>query len=223
MTKAELEQYVKERIYPNNMGDITAEVLQETLLTIIAGLVSDTEVSKAISDAVAKFPIIALGESAEFRGTSNNGLGKATLFASTNVEADADYSVIAGAGHTVIGQNRVIVGGTNNRVTASSSNSIVAGNGNDVVGSSNSIVAGNGNTTESDSDRSIIAGKDNKVSGLDCIVAGNNCKVSQNGAIVAGEGARAKSGTYLAIGQGSDVNLFEVTTAGVYYKGQKIV
>lgn len=35
MTRAELEQYVKERIYPNNAQEITGEVLQNTLLSMV--------------------------------------------------------------------------------------------------------------------------------------------------------------------------------------------
>lgn len=35
MTRAELEQYVKERIYPNNAQEITGEVLQNTLLAMV--------------------------------------------------------------------------------------------------------------------------------------------------------------------------------------------
>lgn len=35
MTRAELEQYVKERIYPNNEQEITGEVLQNTLLAMV--------------------------------------------------------------------------------------------------------------------------------------------------------------------------------------------
>lgn len=226
MTRAELEQYVKDRIYPNNMGDITAEVLQDTLLAIVAGLVSNAEMSNAIKSAIntamTSVPIVNNGDSAEMRGTSNTATGNSSLLVATNVETNADFSIICGAGHKIMDNNRVAVFGTNNTVENSSSNTIVAGNSNSLNGSSNTIVAGTGNTTDTDSDRSIIAGKDNIVKGANCIVAGEGNTTNANGAILAGKGAKATGDTFLAIGQGTGTNLFEVRTTGVYFKGQKI-
>lgn len=52
MTRAELEQYVKERIYPNNAQEITGEVLQNTLLVIVASILERGEIDQYITVAI---------------------------------------------------------------------------------------------------------------------------------------------------------------------------
>lgn len=81
MTRAELEQYVKERIYPNNAQEITGEVLQNTLLVIVASMLERGDIDQDITEAID-----TLEKDLPFR--KGEGFCSARLVGSNNIARD---------------------------------------------------------------------------------------------------------------------------------------
>lgn len=202
MTRAELEQYVKERIYPNNAQEITGEALQDTLLAIVASLLQISE-EKANDIAISEVEGAMETLRDEQVAISGEGAGSVILKGDSN-EANGELAIAGGADSYALAPRAIALG---NSCAATSFSAIAMGD-----------------TSNATAEGAVAIGWGNQADGEKSFCCGSNNQTTKEGEFACGKHNKTGPDIIFSVGNGIwngaefiRANAFEIRDTNVAY------